>query len=49
MGIWFNGIKETVKDAVSFTVGWIKSAIVLVIILLLIWAIVEIYNSIFGV
>ncbi len=49
MGIWFKGIKDTIKGAGSFTLNWIMSGIVLALILLLIWAIVEIYNSIFGV
>jgi len=49
MGIWLDGVKDTVNGASSITLGWLKSGIVLGIILLLIWAIVGIYNSIFGV
>ena len=49
MGIWSDGVKDTVKGASSFTSDWLKSALVLAIILLFIWAIVSIYNSIFGV
>ena len=49
MGIWLDGIRDTLKGASSFTLGWIKSGIVLSLILLLIWAIVAIYNFIFSV
>lgn len=49
MGIWLDGIRDTLKGASSATLGWVKSGIVLSLILLLIWAIVAIYNFIFGV
>jgi hypothetical protein len=48
MGIWSDGAKDTVSGASSVTLGWFKSALVLGIILLLVWAISGIYNSIFG-
>ena len=48
MGIWLKGIKDTVKGAGEITYGWLLSAIVLGIILLIIWVIVSIYNSIWG-
>lgn len=48
MGIWSDGLKDTIKGASSFTYGWFSSAFVLGIIIFLIWVIVEIYHYIFG-